>query len=125
MKTKVLNGLLIVTSLLGYLEWAGDNHLFLLQAEVEIIIKSINAPTSVIHPFVLLPLIGQILLIITLLQKTPHQWLSYIGSACLGILLVFIFLIGIMNLNFKIICSTIPFLVILCYTFIYYKKASK
>jgi hypothetical protein len=125
MKAKILNGLLIVTSLFGYLEWGGNNHIFLIQAEVEIITKLITAPKSVMHPFVLLPLIGQVLLTITLLQKTPHQWLSYIGSACLGILLIFMFIIGIMSLNFKIICSTIPFLVILCYTFIYLKKASK
>ena len=39
MKPKILNALLIVTSLLGYLEWSGDSHTFLFQAEAEILYK--------------------------------------------------------------------------------------
>jgi len=80
MKAKILNALLLVTSLFGYLEWGGNNHLFLFQAEGEIFSKLISDPTSVIHPFILLPIIGQALLLITLFQKTPHKLISYICS---------------------------------------------
>jgi len=69
MKIKFLNGLLILTSLVGYLEWAGNNHLFLFQAEADIIKKLITDPKSVMHPFILLPIIGQVLLLITLFKK--------------------------------------------------------
>ncbi len=32
MKSKILNFFLIITSLLGYLEWGGNSHSFLFQA---------------------------------------------------------------------------------------------
>jgi hypothetical protein len=112
MKSKILNILLIITSLLGYLEWSGNSHSFLFQAEGEIISKLFTDPISVLHPFTLLPMIGQVILIITLFQKKPSKLLTYIGIGGLGILLAFMFVIGIMSLNFKIILSTVPFIVV-------------
>jgi hypothetical protein len=124
MKAKILNALLLVTSLFGYLEWGGNNHLFLFQAEGEIFSKLISDPKSVIHPFILLPIIGQALLLITLFQKTPQKLISYISIGSLGVLLAFMLIVGIMSLNLKIIVSTIPFLVTVVYTVMYYKKLS-
>lgn len=111
MKSKILSLLLILTSLLGYLEWGQDNESFLFQAEMEIISKLFTNPQSVIHPFILLPLIGQILLLTTLLQKRPNKVLTYIGLLGIGILLAFMFVIGLLSANYKIALSTIPFLV--------------
>lgn len=122
MKIKILNSLLIISSLFGYLEWGGNNHQFLFQAEAGIIYKFFSEPSSVLHPFVLLPLFGQILLLITLFQKTPNKRLTYIAIGCLGILLAFMFVIGILSFNLNIIISTIPFLVLAVYTILYYKK---
>ncbi len=122
MKAKILNSLLLVMSLIGYLEWAGNNHIFLIQAEVEIFFKLITEPKSVAHPFILLPIIGQVLLLISLFQKTPHKALTYSGIGALGILLAFMFLIGVISLNFKILFSTIPFLVVAIYTIIHYRN---
>ncbi|HAP36745.1 MAG TPA: hypothetical protein DCQ28_12720 [Bacteroidetes bacterium] len=110
MKAKILNVLLVLTSLLGYLEWGKDNKQFLFQAEAEILSKLFNDPTSVIHPFTILPLAGQILLLITLLQKSPNKILTFIGIGGIGLLLGLMFVIGLISLNFKILCSTIPFL---------------
>lgn len=112
MKSKIFNLLLIITSLLGYLEWSGNNHMFLFQAEAEIVTKLLTAPKSVLHPFILMPLTGQILLLITLFQKQPNKVLTYISIAGIGILLAFMLLVGLLSLNFKIILSTIPFLVL-------------
>lgn len=110
MKAKILNFLLIITSLLGYLEWGGGNHIFLFKGETEIIYKLFTNPTSVLHPFILLPIIGQLLLLITLFQKTPSKTLTYISIAGLGLLLGFMCIIGIISMNVKIIASTIPFI---------------
>lgn len=112
MKSKILNLLLVLTSLLGYLEWGKENKQFLFQAEAEIVAKLFNDPTSVIHPFTILPLAGQILLLITLFQKNPNKILTFIGIGGTGLLLGLMFIIGLISLNFKILCSTIPFLVI-------------
>lgn len=114
--------MLIVTSLIGYLEWSGDNQMFLFQGEAEIIHKLFTNPSSLIHPFILLPLTGQIILFVTLFQKKPGKILTYLSMACLGLLLGFMFVIGLLSLNYKIIFSTIPFLTVAVYTIRYLRK---
>jgi hypothetical protein len=122
MKSKILNFLLIITSLLGYLEWNGNNHIFLFKAEAEIFLKLFTNPLSVLHPFTILPLVGQILLLITLFQKTPNKTLSFISIAGLGLLLGFMFIIGLLSLNFKVIISTIPFIIVSVLAIRHFKK---
>lgn len=123
MKTKILNFLLIITSLCGYLEWSGNNHIFLINAEADIISKLFTNPISVVHPFTILPIIGQLLLLITLFQKYPSKILTFISIGGLGLLLGFMCLIGLISLKFKIIISTIPFIIVSVLTIINYRKA--
>lgn len=122
MKSKILNFLLLITSLFGYLEWGGNNHIFLFNAEAEIISKLFSDPASVLHPFTIIPMVGQTMLLITLFQKQPGKVLTYISIGGLGILLGFIFVIGLMGLNYKMIFSTIPFLVVAVLAIIHYRK---
>lgn len=112
MKKKLLNSLLIITSLFGYLEWGGGNTIFLFQAEQQIFVKLFQDPLSVAHPFTLLPLFGQLILLFTLFQRSPGRILTLMGLGCLSILLSFMFLIGLISFNFKILVSTVPFLVV-------------
>jgi len=100
----------------GYLEWGRDNAMFLFQGETEILRRLFTDPMSVAHPFVLLPLFGQIILLISLLPRTPHRLLSYVGIACLWLLLGFVCFIGVISLNWKIFVSTLPFLFVAVYT---------
>lgn len=122
MKSKVLNFLLIITSLCGYLEWSGNSHIFLFKAEADIIYKLFTNPISVLHPFTILPLVGQILLLITLFQKTPSKTLTFISIVGLGLLLGFMCIVGLMSMNFKIIISTIPFIVVSVLAIKHYRK---
>ncbi|RIV71956.1 hypothetical protein [Flagellimonas aequoris] len=122
MKSKILNSLLIITSLLGYLEWGGNSRSFLFQVEYEILSKIFTDPISALHPFTILPLIGQVILLVTLFQKTPSKTLTYISIGGLGILLVLMFVIGLMSLNYKIIISIIPFLTVTILAIRHYKK---
>ncbi|MBK9109095.1 MAG: hypothetical protein IPM92_12205 [Saprospiraceae bacterium] len=122
MKSKILNFLLILSSLIGYLEWSGNNHSFLFQAEAEIFSKIISNPASVFHPLTILPMMGQLILVFTLFQKTPNKILTYISIGGLGLLLLLILLIGLMNLNFKMILSTLPFIVISVLTILHHRK---
>ncbi len=122
MKSKILNFLLIITSLVGYLEWSGNNHIFLFKAEAEIFLKLFTNPLSVLHPFTILPLVGQILLLITLFQKTPNKTLSFISIAGLGLLLGFMFIIGLLSLNLKVIISSIPFIIVSVLAIRHYKN---
>ena len=123
MKSKILNLCVLLTSLFGYLEWGRDMHMFLFQGEAEIFIKLFRDPMSVIHPLTLLPLAGQLVLIYTLFQKKPGRALTYIGVACLSVLLLFIFLIGVISLNYKITISVIPFIVSAVLAVIHQRKS--
>jgi uncharacterized protein YacL len=122
MKSKILNSLLIITSLIGYLEWGVDSHSFLFQAEAQIFSKLFTNPISTLHPFTVLPMLGQLLLVVTLFQKTPSKTLTYISIGSLGLLLGFMFVIGLMSLNYKITISTIPFIIVSVIAIRHYRK---
>jgi hypothetical protein len=122
MKARILNVLLVLSSLLGFLEWGEGSQLFLLQAEGEIIAKLFTDPWSVIHPLILLPLLAQILLLITIFQKRVSKIVTYIGIGGLSILLLLMFIIGLLSVNVKIILSVIPFLALAVYTINLHRK---
>jgi cobalamin biosynthesis protein CobD/CbiB len=111
-KGKLLNACLLGASLVGYLEWGKDNKQFLFQAEAQILSTLFTHPASAIHPFTLLPLLGQILLLVTLFQNKPSKVLTFTGMAGVGLLLVFMFVVGLISVNYKIVLSTLPFLVV-------------
>lgn len=125
MKLKILNLLLIITSLFGYLEWGGNNKSFLIEAEYTIFRQLFIDAKNIIHPFVLFPLLGQLLLLMTIFQKNPNRVLTYIGIICLGLLLGFMFLIGVLSINFKILISTLPFLTVTILTIMHLKRTTK
>lgn len=110
MKSKILNAGLVLTSLLGYLEWGGDNSMYLFQMEKDILSKLFSDPASMIHPLIIFPILGQILLIITLFQKQPNKLLTYLGLGGIGLLLFLMLFIGLLQMNARIVLSTLPFL---------------
>jgi len=122
MKSRILNLGLVLTSLLGYLEWGGGNGAFLFQMEFDILTKLFNDPFSVLHPFTLLPMIGQILLAVNVLRKNQSRILTFVGLGGTGILLLFMFVIGLISLNYKITLSTLPFILTGVFTIRYYRK---
>ena len=125
MKSKLLNLGLIFTSFIGYLEWGTDMKMFLIQGEIEVITKAFTNFNEIVHPLILLPLFGQLLLVITLFQKTPSKALTYAGMFCLATLLVFIFFIGIIIFNIKILASSTPFIVVMILIIKHYKQLKK
>ncbi len=122
MKSKFFSILLLITSLLGYLEWSGNNHIFLYQAEIEVLQKLLTKPISILHPFTIMPILGQLCLIVTIFQRLPNKKLIYFSIFALGILLVFMFIVGIIALKYRIIISTIPFILASFMTIRYYKE---
>ncbi len=124
MKSKILNLSLILTSLLGFLEWGTDKKQFLFQMEAEIVSKLFTDPVSVIHPLTILPLAGQILLFITLFQSKPNKVLTFTGIGGLGLLLGLVFIVGLIDLNFKILFSTVPFWVMVYLTIRFHRNGT-
>ncbi len=117
MKFKILNCCLIITSLFGYLEWGKDQHMFLFQMEFDVFKKLFTDPVSVIHPLIILPLVGQILLLLTLFQIQPSKLLTLIGLCCLSLLLFFILFIGFLKMDYKMIFCALPFFIIAVISF--------
>ncbi len=125
MKHKILNAALILTSVIAYLEWGGGNNTFLLNGEIDVIKKLFTDPSKAIHPFTIIPLIGQIILLFTLFQKQPAKWLTFTGMGCIGLLLLFIFFIGLLGGNVKILFSTLPFVITCVLTAFFYWKQQR
>ena len=121
MKRKLLNALLIITSLFGYLAWGGNNHAFLFQVEAQLFSRLFSDPLSVLHPFTIIPLAGQVLLLWTLFQKRVSKVLTYTGIAALGSLLMLMLMIGIMSLHPGVIISVLPFLITAFITIRHYR----
>lgn len=111
MKKRLFNFLLLITFQLGYLEWGKDKHMFVFEAEQEIFTKALTDFKGVIHPFILVPFLGIIILITTLFHKIPGRKLTLVGLACLSLLILMITLIGLLSLNVKMILSVLPFLI--------------
>jgi hypothetical protein len=121
-KLKILNFLVIISSLLPYLEWAGGNSGFLFQLEAEVLYKLFTSPLETLHPFVLIPLIGQILLCTTLLRNNISKKTTYVSIAFLALLILLIAFIGIINSNLKVVLSTLPFIVFGTWSILDHKK---
>lgn len=107
-----MNLALVGSSLFGYLEWGQGQRTFLGQAEVEILTTALTDPMGVIHPFVVVPIAGQLALIATLFQASPSRGLTYAGIAGVGLLLTLVLFIGVISLNPRIIAGSVPFVAI-------------
>ena len=108
---RILNAILFISFLFGYLEWGKGNQMFIFEGEAEVLSKAVKEPASVLHPLILLPFIGQGLILYTIFQKNPSRIFSLIGLACLGLLMSFLFFIGIISPNIKMLLSSIPFVI--------------
>ncbi|MBL7898033.1 MAG: hypothetical protein JNJ99_05835 [Crocinitomicaceae bacterium] len=111
-----------LSSLIGYLEWGDQgDHALLYQVEIEFISKLFTDPRVVLHPFTVIPLAGQLVLIFVLFQKPPNFWLFVSGISGLALLFLFMLFIGMSSGNWKITISVLPF-VLLSLTVILLRK---
>ncbi|MBN8565751.1 MAG: hypothetical protein J0M25_03305 [Flavobacteriales bacterium] len=122
MSKKQLNILLFISSFFGYLEWGKNNHSFLFEVEWDVIAKLFSNPLALVHPFILLPLLGQMLIFITFFQSIPSKKLTYIGIACMSILFGMITIVGLLSLKWTILLSTLPFWIIVVMIFRFKKQ---
>ena len=125
MRLKLYLSALLFSSFFVYLSWSKTSSAFLFQMEYEILAKLFRDPLSVLHPFTIIPLIGQILLLISLLQKQPNNLLMKIGIGSLLFLIGFIFIVGLLSLQLSIIISTVPFISLAVLSFLEIKRNNK
>jgi hypothetical protein len=125
MKLKLYLAALLISSFFVYLSWSKTSSAFLFQMEYEILAKLFRDPLSVLHPFTIIPLIGQVLLLISLLQKQPNNLLMKLGISSLLFLIGFIFIVGLLSLKLSIIISTVPFISLAVLSFLEIKRNNK
>jgi len=118
---RLLNLGLLIAFQFCYLEW--PNHsMFVFEAEYDIFSKTESLFNNLMHPIILLGLIIQLLLLLGFVLKYFNKKINNIAVLLLSILVLFIFLIGILDWNYKIITSTTPFLIL---AGIYFTKLRK
>lgn len=122
---RLLNILLLITSLFGYLEWGKNNHAFLYQVEYDLVFNRTGNTDSFTHPFVLIPMLGQLMLLISLFQKQPNKILTITGMCFIGVLLLFLFIIGALSMNIRIAGAALPFLITAVLVLMNYRKTRK
>lgn len=108
-KNRIINLGLLLSFLICYLEWAGGNSGFLFQFEYSVFSTNANQNTFA-HPLIFIPLLGQLLLLISVFY--PNKRLTLFGIILLSVLVLVILLVGVLSFNLKIILSTIPFITI-------------
>lgn len=122
---RFLNLLLFISSFFGYLEWGNKQHRFIFELEYELFFTLPDKTNNFSHPLILVPLIGQILILITLFQKEPGKRMTNIAIGCMGLLMLFLFAIGIMGKNPRILAGATPFLLISIIIIIYQRTTQK
>lgn len=111
---------LFLSTLFPYLEWGGQQKTFLFEIEYQVILTIFNDPIKVLHPLILIPMIGQCLILyFGLFAK--RNLMVYVGIILIGVLMTFIILGGLMSSKIAVILSCFPF--ILCSTsYIYFNN---
>lgn len=118
---RLLNIGLLIAFQFCYLEW--PNHsMFVYQVEYEIFAKAENLLTNITHPIILLGLINQILLLLGAFLSNFSKKINNMAVLLLSILVLFFFFIGILSLNYKIMASTTPFLILAGIYFTKFRK---
>lgn len=101
--------LVLLSHLFAYFKWGSNQSSFLFEIEAQVLSKLFTDPASVIHPFILLPLAGQVLLLLAVFTKNPPRLQVFAGTGLLALLVTFLLFIGILGRSPAIIFSTLPF----------------
>ena len=112
MPVKLLRIGLLLSFLCLYLEWGKRQHAFVAQIEWQIITLQKDTVNTFMHPLVLLPFLGQLLLLYTVLTSKPRRWQTRTSIVLMGTLAFMVLLVGGLSLNGKIILSALPFWII-------------
>ena len=120
--TRLLYIALALFPLLCYLEWGGTRSAFLFEAEYQVLFHPKEPGKTFTHPLILLPLAGQLILLIAACLKKPDRRMALAGQLMLSILVGLILIVGLLDLNSRIILSTAPFIIASVVFYRNYKK---
>jgi hypothetical protein len=107
---KLINLGLILSFLICYMEWGGGNSAFVARVEYDLLFRRMD-PSNFGHPLILAPFAGQILLLITLFQRSPGRKLTLAGILLMGTLVLMLILVSVLARNLLMAASVLPFVV--------------
>ncbi len=102
---------LIITSCLGFLRWP-NHEAFLFEIEWEILQKASSDLMSILHPITVIPMLGQLILLVNLFKKNPSKVLTYIGMGCISVIMIMVMIVGVLGPDYLMIGSTLPFFLV-------------
>ncbi len=111
-KSQLLKFCLVVSTLLPYLQWGDDNHAFVVEIELNFFQNIFSDFSKVAHPFTFIPLLGQILIGLSLLIKKHDNWYLIGGITATSILNLFLLFISILSLNAIMFVSLLPYFIL-------------
>jgi hypothetical protein len=91
-----------------YLEWA-DQSAFIYEIAYLVLFEQSDKASAFAHPLVLLPFLGQLLVLIALFLPQPKKWMVFTGMAMMGLLVLVLVLVGVFGKNWRIVLATVPF----------------
>lgn len=100
---------LFLAFLICYFEWGG-NAMLLFQMEMDLFTTEKLNSQNFSHPLILLPFIGQIMLLIPVFRKEFPLKYTLMANSLLGLLVFMVLLAGSLSGNVKMIGSTLPFI---------------
>lgn len=96
-----------------YMEWGGGNSAFIFEVEKTIFLKDSDLLQTLTHPLIMFGLIGQLLVLVSAFTEGKKRiWLAWIGMGLLSVIVFFVLLAGALSVNWKVIGSVIPFLML-------------
>lgn len=101
---------LFVSFFFCYLEWSGGNSAFVYEVAYSLLFQKNDQLSSFSHPLVLLPFLGQLIVLVALVIKQPKRWMILTGTGLMGTLVLMVLISGLLSGNWKIILSTVPFI---------------
>lgn len=104
-----LNITVIIAFLCCYTEWGQNHSMFIFQMQFQELAKQQHIIQVITHPIIMSGLIGECLLFICAVYSTIPRWVNYIGIGLLACIVSIFSLAGILDANWKIIVSTMPF----------------
>ncbi len=114
--------LCLFSTFIIYFEWGTDQQEFLIEMEGEVLLKSFEQPKSVLHPLIIFPLIGQLLLVYIAIYPQARRILPILALSLFGILVFFVLLAGVSGGNTKMILFALPFVFLSSWWLIKRKK---
>ena len=116
---------LVLAFSICYMEWGQGQSAFVFQGAYEVFAQSKNLLSSLTHPLILGGFAGVLILLYCATKAAPNKTLNMAGLLVLGPVVLLILLAGSLSMNWKSILSTLPFVGLSVWWFVWWWRSRK